>query len=72
MRIDFKEGMEPRNTRLWPMSPIKLDELRRYLNENLEMGWIQRSKSPISAFIVFTKKKDSTIRVCVDYRIVIK
>ena len=31
-------------------------------------GWIRRSKSPVSAPIVFAKKKDGSIRVCVDYQ----
>ena len=40
MKIEFKEGQEPWNTGLQPMSPMELDELRRYLGENLEKGWI--------------------------------
>ena len=68
MKIEFKEGQEPRNTGLRPMSPIELEELRRYLEENLGKGWIRRSKSPVSAPIVFAKKKDGSIRFCVDYR----
>jgi len=35
MKIEFKEGQEPRNTGLRPMSPVELEELRRYLEENL-------------------------------------
>lgn len=68
MKIEFKEGEEPRNTGLRPMSPVELEELRRYLEENLGKGWIRRSKSPVSAPIVFARKKDGSIRVCVDYR----
>ena len=47
MKIDFKEGQEPRNTWLRLMSPIELEELRRYFEENLGKGWIRRSKSPV-------------------------
>lgn len=68
MKIEFKEGQEPRNTGLRPMSPVELEELRKYLEENLGKGWIKRSKSPVSAPIVFARKKDGSIRVCVDYR----
>ena len=50
------------------MSPMELEKLRKYLEENLGNGWIRRSNSPISASIVFAKKKDGSIRVCVDYR----
>jgi len=49
------------------MSVVKLEELRKYLEENLEKGWIQRSKSPVSTPIVFAWKKDGSIRVCMDY-----
>ena len=68
MKKEFKEGQEPKNTGLRPMSPIELEELRRYLEENLGKGWIWRSKSHVSAPIVFARKKDGSIRVCIDYR----
>lgn len=68
MKIEFKSGQEPRNIGLRPMSPMELEELRRYLEENLEKGWIRPSKSPVSAPIVFARKKDGSIRVCIDYR----
>ena len=38
MKIKFKEEQEPHNTGLRPMSPMELEELRRYLEENLEKG----------------------------------
>ena len=41
MKIEFKEGQEPHNTSLRPMSIMELEELRRYLKENLEKGWIR-------------------------------
>ena len=67
MKIEFKEGQEPKNTGLRPMSSIELEELRRYLEENLGKGWIWRSKSPVSTPIVFARKKDGSITVCIDY-----
>ena len=68
MKIEYKEGQEPKNTGLRPMSPVELEELRNYLEENLGKGWIWRSKSPISTPIIFARKKDGSIRVCIDYR----
>ena len=50
------------------MSPIELEELRHYLEENLGKRWIRRSKSSVSAPIVFARKKDGSIRFCIDYR----
>ena len=61
MKIEFKEGKELCNTGLQPMSPMELEELRQYLEENLDKGWIQRSKSPVSAPIVFAQKKNGSI-----------
>lgn len=64
MKIEFKERKEPCNTGLWSMSPKKLEELQHYLEENLEKGWIRQSKSPVSDPIMFARKKDGSIRVC--------
>lgn len=38
MKIEFKDGQEPRNSGLRPMSPVELEELRGYLEENLGKG----------------------------------
>ena len=42
--------------------------LQSYLQENLERGFITSSQSPLGAPILFVKKKDGTLRLCVDYR----
>ncbi len=42
-------------------------ELRYYVNTNLANGLIQPSKSPAGAPILFVKKKDDSLRLCVDY-----
>jgi hypothetical protein len=47
---------------------MELEEFQKYLEENLSKGWIHLSKSPVSAPIVFVRKKDGSIRFCVDYR----
>ena len=50
------------------MSPHELAEVRRQLNEYLEKGWIRPSSSPFGAPILFVRKKDGSLRMCVDYR----
>lgn len=50
------------------MSPLELDELRRQLNELLKLGLIKPSASPWGAPMLFVKKKDGTMRMCIDYR----
>ena len=49
------------------MSPAELAEVRRQLDDYLAKGFIQPSTSPYGVPILFTRKKDGTLRMCVDY-----
>jgi hypothetical protein len=44
-----------------------LDELKIQLQELLDKGFIRPSNSPWGAPILFVKKKDGTLRLCIDY-----
>jgi hypothetical protein len=46
----------------------KLAEANKEINDMLEKGVIETSDSPWSSPIVLVKKKDGTIRFCVDFR----
>ncbi|GBG83937.1 hypothetical protein CBR_g37809 [Chara braunii] len=47
----------------------ELDELRRQLKELVEKGWIRPSVSPYGSPVLFVpKKKEGTLRMCIDYR----
>lgn len=50
------------------LSPLERRELERQVNDLLEMGVIRESHSEYSSRVVFVKKKDSSLRMCVDYR----
>ena len=50
------------------MAPVELKELKLQLQELLEKGFIYPSVSPWGAPVLFVKKKDGTLRLCVDYR----
>ena len=50
------------------MSPTELAEMRKWLTELLDAGYIQPSKAPYGAPILFQKKQDGSLRMCVDYR----
>jgi hypothetical protein len=50
------------------MSPAELRELHVHLQDLLAKGWIRPSKYPYGAPILFVRKKDGTMRMCVDYR----
>jgi len=50
------------------LSTAELDELRRQLDDLLEKGFIRPSKSPYASPVIFVRKQDGTLRMCVDYR----
>ena len=50
------------------MAPMEIKELKLQLQELLEKGFIRPSVSPGGALVLFVKKKDGTLRLCVDYR----
>ena len=50
------------------MSPGELDEMRKQLDQLLSNGFIRPSTSPFGAPVLFVKKKDGSLRMCIDYR----
>ena len=50
------------------MPPNELAELKIQLQELLDKGLIQPSSSPWGCLALFVKKKDKSLRMCVDYR----
>jgi hypothetical protein len=50
------------------MPPKELAELKTQLQELLDKGFICPSSSPWGCTALFIKKKDSSLRLCVDYR----
>ncbi|KAJ8007710.1 hypothetical protein DPEC_G00096990 [Dallia pectoralis] len=47
-------------------------EVKEYVQELLMRGWIVKSKSPYSAPVVCVRKKDGSLRLCIDYRLLNK
>jgi hypothetical protein len=66
--IPIDPRLEPPFGPLYALSATELKALREYLDENLSRGFIRPSSSPAGAPILFVKKKDGTLRLCVDYR----
>ena len=50
------------------MAPLELKELKLQLQELLEKGFIRPSVSPWGAPVLFVKKKDGTLWLCIYYR----
>nr|GFA91830.1 hypothetical protein [Tanacetum cinerariifolium] len=59
---------EPISKAPYRMAPIELKELKDQLQELLELGFIRPSMSPWGAPVLFVKKKDGSLRLCIDYR----
>ena len=66
--IKLEPGAVPPNRGLYRMPPDELKELKRQLDQLLELGLIRPSTSPFGSPILFVKKKDGSLRLCIDYR----
>ena len=68
LSIDVVQGTTPISRAPYRMAPTELKELRTQLQELLDKGFIRPSVSPWGAPVLFVKKKDDTLRMCIDYR----
>ena len=66
--IDLLPGTNPISIAPYRMAPTELKELKEQLQELLDKGFIRPSSSPWGAPVLFVKKKDGTMRMCIDYR----
>jgi hypothetical protein len=70
--IEFAIELQPRTApiskRPYRMPPAELAELKKKLQELLDKGFILPSTSPWGCLALFVKKKDESLRLCVDYR----
>ncbi|KAD6795956.1 hypothetical protein E3N88_06852 [Mikania micrantha] len=66
--IDLVPGAKPISKAPYRMAPTELKELKEQLEELLDLGFIRPSVSPWGAPVLFVKKKDGTMRLCIDYR----
>ncbi|KAJ1597532.1 hypothetical protein NDA14_002946 [Ustilago hordei] len=68
LHLELIEGGKPPQGPLYLKGPKEMSKLRRYLDENLEKGFIRPLKSPAQSPVLFVPKKDGGLRLCVDYR----
>ena len=66
--IKLHPGTSPISMALHRMVPIELQELKVQIQELLGKGFIRPNTSPWGALVLFAKKNDKTIRLCIDYR----
>ena len=67
-KIPLEDGKKLTHSPIYALSAKELEALRDYLDKNLAKGFIRLSTSPAGYPILFVPKKDSKLRLCVDYR----
>ncbi|KAI3670108.1 hypothetical protein L6452_41749 [Arctium lappa] len=67
-RIDLVPGAAPIAKAPYRLAPSEMQEMVAQLQELFEKGLIRPSSSPWGAPVLFVKKKDGTMRICIDYR----
>jgi hypothetical protein len=65
--IELQPGTTPISKRPYRMPPAELAELKKQLQELLDKGFIRPSTSPWGCPALFVKKKDESLRLCIDY-----
>ena len=66
--VEFTPDAKPQSQGIYSMSQHELEEVRKKITKLVEQGLIRPSSSPWGAPVLFSIKKDGTLRFCVDYR----
>ena len=66
--IELVDGQQPPYGTIYSLKPMELETLKTYIETNLANGFIRPFKSPAGAPILFGRKSDGSLRLCVDYR----
>lgn len=70
--IEIQPGTTPFSRNPYRLSPEEVEELKKKIAYLLEIGHIRPSVSPWGAPVLFARKKDGTLRLCIDYRVLNK
>lgn len=70
--IPLEAGARPQFRHAFRASPREKEEMQKQITEGIESGRIQPSRSPWGSPVLFVKKPDGSLRMCVDYRAVNK
>ncbi|KAM0787189.1 hypothetical protein ACM66B_006433 [Microbotryomycetes sp. NB124-2] len=68
LKIDLRDNATPPFRALHSMAAAESTALKEYLDDMLTKGYICPSTSPAVGPILFVKKKDGSLRLCVDYQ----
>ena len=65
---ELVDGQQPPYGPIYNLGPVKLETLKTYIETNLANGFIKPSKFLASAPILFDRKSDGSLRLCVNYQ----
>ena len=66
--IELVEGKQPPYRPIYSLGPVELETLKAYIETHLKTGFIRPFKSHASVPILFNKKLDGSLRLCIDYQ----
>ena len=66
--IELVLGVVPSSKAPYQMNILELNDLKSQLKELVDKNYIRPSVSPWGATVIFVKKKDGTLQLCIDYR----
>lgn len=66
--IELKEGFTSKPAKVYQLSNAERIAMNKFIDENLEKGYIRPSKSPMASSFFFVPKKDGKLRPCQDYQ----
>ena len=64
----MEEGKGLPDQKIYPLGAEELERVQEYIKTNQDRGWIREAFTNGGSPIMFIKKKDGSLRLCVDYR----
>ena len=66
--IELEESKQPLYRPIYSLDPVELETLKTYIKTNLANGFIQPSKSSTRALILFVRKPNGSLQLCINYQ----
>src|SRR5260370_30988042 len=67
LQISLEEGAKPFHRPIYSLSPLELTALWEFLKEHTWNSFICPTKSPWGSLVLFIKKKDGSLHLCIDF-----
>jgi len=67
LQIDLEKDFHPPVETIYSLSKFEQEALKEFIDENLTNGFIRSTLSPYGVLVLFVKKKDGSLRLCVDF-----